>query len=464
MRWAPWRWPHSLSGRMACILIAGLLAAQALTSTIWFDRRHSELIDLPLRVLGVQVADTMKLLEAQPEAERVRTAARIAGPAFQPTVLTAPPADLPPPHQRSQTERLIQNVAQARYGRPLYVWVQEMELLGDKGQTAGTWSMLDARAPSVRYSIVVHVPGRPVWLQVRGVEGENGADTHRLDTIADYFLRIYLVRILIVVLIALFAVRIAMQPLARMTLAAEALGKNINSPPLDTQGPVEVRRAAEAFNRMQSRLVEMLAERSRFLAAVSHDLRSPITRLRLRTEMLADESQREKFRSELADMEAMIDDTLTFMQSGEPEGIRSTVDVNSLVMVLAQNMRETGATVTVTGKAAAPLSCFRLSLQRCIQNIVENAVRYGGRADIAISDSDKALEIIVTDDGPGIPEAEIAQVFEPFYRLEHSRSSVTGGFGLGLSIANAIAAAHGGFVQITNRNEGGIKARIFIPR
>lgn len=464
MRGALWRWPHSLSGRMACILIAGLFAAQALTSTIWFDRRRNELLDVPLRILAVRVADTMKLFEGLSSADRERIAAHITDPAFHAKLLRGPPGDLPTDQPRSQTERLFASIVQARYGSSVQTWVQEMELLGDKGQPAGTWSMLDAQAPTVRYNLIVHVPGRAIWLQVQGMEGENGADTHRLGTIADYFLRIYLARILIVILIALIAVRLAMQPLARMAQAAEALGTDINSPPLETDGPVEVHRAAEAFNRMQRRLKETLAERSRFLAAVSHDLRSPITRLRLRVELLPDEIVRDKFRRELADMEALIDATLSFVQSGEGHGLRTQVDIDLLIGDICRNMGDLGALVTVSGQSLGPMIGFKLSLQRCFQNIIENAVRYAGSAHVEILDSSRELVISITDEGPGIPAHELDKVFEPFYRLEESRSVDTGGFGLGLSIAGAVVAAHGGTLNLANRIPQGLEARIILPR
>lgn len=464
MRRIDWRWPRSLSGRMACILVAGLLAAQALTSTIWFDRRHGELMDVPLRIIASRLAGVMKLLQAQNPEEREKIIAILGDTRFRPTLLDAPPADLPEPHTPSETERLIRAIAIARYGRPAYVWVIRTELLGDDGRRAGTWAMLNAQFPSVRYSVLMHEPGKPLWLRVDGVEGTNGADTHRLGTIADYFLRIYVVRILIVVLIALLAVRLAMKPLARMTKAAEALGEDINSPPLDTAGPVEVRRAAEAFNLMQARLIDSLAERSRFLAAVSHDLRSPITRLRLRTELLPAEDLREKFRAELSDMEAMIDATLTFAQSGEGETFLSEVGVDALLAGIAGNLRELGADVTISGSTIAPLTCFRLSFQRCLQNIIENAVRYGAQANVEVRDGIDELEIVVTDIGPGIPDAELERVLEPFYRLEASRNSNTGGFGLGLSIANAIARVHGGSLQIANGEDCGLIVRVRIPR
>lgn len=469
MQRIPWSrmhrvWPRSLSGRMACILVAGLLAAQALTSTIWFDRRQSDLMDVPLRILAVRAAATMKLLQDQSREEQARTIALLTDHRFHPSLLAAPPGNLPPPHPPSEEERLIKAIALDRLGRPAYIWVLNCQLLGDSGRPAGTWSMLEMRSPSVRYSLVLHEPGKPLWLRVDGVEGVKGIDTHRLGTIADYFLRIYALRIVIVVLIALFAVRLAMKPLARMTQAAEALGTDINSPPLESRGPVEVRRAAEAFNRMQARLIDSLAERSRFLAAVSHDLRSPITRLRLRTELLPAEDLREKFRSELADMEAMIDATLTFTQSGEGDTFLSEVDVNVLLDEVATSLRELGAEVTVTGRAAAPLVCFRLSFRRCLQNLIENAVRYGARADIEVRDGAEELEIVISDIGPGIPEPELVHVLEPFYRLESSRSSNTGGFGLGLSIANAVARVHGGSLQIANGTECGLIVRLRIPR
>jgi len=193
-------------------------------------------------------------------------------------------------------------------------------------------------------------------------------------------------------------------------------------------------------------------------------LRSPITRLRLRVELLPDEIVRDKFRRELADMEALIDATLSFVQSGEGHGLRTQVDIDLLIGDICRNMGDLGALVTVSGQSLGPMIGFKLSLQRCFQNIIENAVRYAGSAHVEILDSSRELVISITDEGPGIPAHELDKVFEPFYRLEESRSADTGGFGLGLSIAGAVVAAHGGTLNLANRIPQGLEARIILPR
>jgi signal transduction histidine kinase len=264
-----------------------------------------------------------------------------------------------------------------------------------------------------------------------------------------------------VVALTLLAVRLAMNPLKRMGDAAEALRRDIHSPPLQTCGPREVRGAAEAFNAMQRQIIENMEERSRFLAAISHDLRSPITRLRLRSEMLPSEALRTSFRADLSDMEEMVDATLSFARSGVEDSVREMVDLDLMLAMMVANLA--GQAVTLTGSASRPISGFPQSLRRCVQNLVDNALRYAGSAEIHAS-GDKHMTVIeILDHGPGIADDQLEAVFEPFYRLEHSRNADLGGVGLGLSIARKIALAHGGSLTLRNRAEGGLSVHLAIP-
>ena len=215
---------------------------------------------------------------------------------------------------------------------------------------------------------------------------------------------------------------------------------------------------------MQERLIRYIEDRNRILAAVSHDLKTPITRLRLRTELLDDAPLREKFLTDLDDMQRMAQASLDFLRGGEDSEPLAPVDLNALLESLQEDAEDTGHAIRIDGAADQPLRCRPLALKRCLANLLDNALKYGQHAEIAVRDTPARVALLVRDQGPGLPETELERVFEPFYRLESSRSRDTGGTGLGLSIARNIARAHGGELSLRNRPQGGLEARVELPR
>lgn len=277
-------------------------------------------------------------------------------------------------------------------------------------------------------------------------------------------LLILLVLLVSVAVLAALAVRALTRPLAVLADAAGELGRDIRRPPLDEKGPLEVQRAARAFNTMQERLIRYIEDRNRILAAISHDLKTPITRLRLRTELLDDAPLKEKFLLDLDDMQRMAQASLDFLRGGEDSEPIAPMDLNALLESLQEDAEDVGHAVSISGAASQPLRCRPLALKRCLTNLVDNALKYGQSAEIAVADTATRLRLIVRDRGPGIPAAELERVFEPFYRLEGSRSRDTGGTGLGLSIARNIARAHGGELTLRNHPQGGLEAVLDLPR
>ena len=277
-------------------------------------------------------------------------------------------------------------------------------------------------------------------------------------------LLILLVLLVSVAVLAALAVRALTRPLAVLAAAAGELGRDIRRPPLDEKGPLEVQRAARAFNTMQERLIRYIEDRNRILAAISHDLKTPITRLRLRTELLDDAPLKEKFLLDLDDMQRMAQASLDFLRGGEDSEPIAPMDLNALLESLQEDAEDVGHAVSISGAASQPLRCRPLALKRCLTNLVDNALKYGQSAEIAVADTATRLRLIVRDRGPGIPAAELERVFEPFYRLEGSRSRDTGGTGLGLSIARNIARAHGGELSLRNHPQGGLEAVLELPR
>jgi signal transduction histidine kinase len=266
------------------------------------------------------------------------------------------------------------------------------------------------------------------------------------------------------VLLSLVAVRWVTRPLAELSAAAEQLGRDINRPPLPESGPEEVRRAARAFNAMQDRLARYINSRTAVLTAMSHDLKTPITRLRLRAELLEPAAAREKFVHDLGEMEAMVNATLGYMRGLDDREPLRAVDVGALAEALQSDAAELGATFDVHGQPTGPLLGKPQGLKRCLQNLLDNALRYGRNVELVIDDAADRLTLYVRDRGPGIPPDQLERVFEPFYRLETSRNASTGGTGLGLSIARNLAQSMGGELTLRNRPEGGLEAALALPR
>lgn len=262
---------------------------------------------------------------------------------------------------------------------------------------------------------------------------------------------------------AWFGARTLARPIQRLGDAATRLAENLESPPLPLDGTLEARQAAEAFNRMQQRIRRQLEERNRFLAAVSHDLRTPLTRMQLRAERIDDAELKAQLRHDMGEMASMLDATLQTLRDHAQSEVPVRLNVTALVHSLVDDMAEVGQPVSVSGQAGQVMA-RPVALRRCLANLLENAVRYGGRARAVLSNSDRGVRIEIEDDGPGIPEAMLEQVFEPFYRLESSRNRATGGVGLGLSIAREVARQHGGDLTLRNRPEGGLSACLLLPQ
>jgi signal transduction histidine kinase len=274
----------------------------------------------------------------------------------------------------------------------------------------------------------------------------------------------FLVRLSAIALTAWIAARWLSRPIKQMAQAAGELGNNLDHPPLDEKrGPSEVQQASVVFNQMQARIKQQINDRSRFLAAVSHDLRTPLTRLKLRAEKIAPENLKLDIRGDVDEMAAMIDATLDYLRGdGQPETL-CLLDVSALVHSLAENAEERGEVVTVSGNVQ-PVMVQPQALRRCLENLIENALRYGNRADILLDDSGDKLVISIRDAGQGIPEDQLEAIFAPFYRLDASRSRHTGGVGLGLSIARDIALKLGGSLVLKNAPEGGLIVLLTLPK
>ena len=265
--------------------------------------------------------------------------------------------------------------------------------------------------------------------------------------------------------VAGWALRRVTRPLDSLAGAASGLARDLNRPALPETGPQEVAQVARAFNAMQRDLQRMIEARSQALAGVSHDLRLPLTRMRLRIERLPDGDLRTKIEDDLAEMDALIGSTLEFLRAGPDAEKPVRLNLNALLEAVVEDMEPLGARVSVHGSATAPVVAQPQAIRRCLDNLLENARRYGGPdIDVTVTEREGRVEILVEDRGPGIPAADHERVFEPYVRLEASRAKHTGGTGLGLAIARAVARANGGDITLGPRAGGGLSAVLVLPR
>jgi signal transduction histidine kinase len=462
--------PASLFARLVLVLLAGLLVAQLLSFAIHMEDRG----ELLLQAGGVQsaqrVADIVRVLESQEPVARRKILRVLSSPALQISLDAEPMAPVPQAGLPGSRAEMFSMMVRGFLGdgRPVETTVAE----------SAPTALRDARGPGGGFARMhgpfngaMHAPGQPGLSFVSQVRLRDGTlvtfDARQSSAAASLPSRMVLslaVLLVAVVALSLLAVRWATRPLKALADAADDLGRNIHRAPMAESGPLEVVRAARAFNTMQVRLTAYLRERTSVLAAMSHDLKTPVTRLRLRAELLADPQLRRKFTDDLQEMESMVAATLEFLRGTAGSEVAQPVDMTALLESLQADLAEVGSRIDIEGRALRPYTGQPTALKRCVRNLVENAVKYGRAVSVVLDDNDDRLQILVRDEGPGIPESELERVFDPFYRLEGSRSRDTGGTGLGLTIARSIAESHGGRLTLENRPAGGLDARLTLPR
>ena len=475
--------PQSLFGRLVLVLLAGLVLAELATAYINFAERGQLLYRAGGMQLAQRIADIGKLLDSLPGAERRKIVAVFNAPPLTISLDRPPIAAAAPPAKTDMPLTMFSTVLRYQLGDEMPVAVvrregappsfrprgrfaapPEMAGMGDMAdmpmmghRMGGGFGRLDLPPDSAFFTV-----------QIALRDGTRATfDTYLSPQATAIPLRLALTLAILlgtVIVLSLVAVRWVTGPLSSLATAADKLGADINRPPLPESGPLEVRNAARAFNTMQRRLARFIADRTRILAAMSHDLKTPITRMRLRTEMLDNEEIRGKFGKDLEEMETMVAHTLDFMRDASAVESVQPIDLMALLESLQTDYQDTGDAVAIEGRVAGAYPGRPHALRRCLTNLLDNAIRYGKRATIRIEDGAGRITIRVLDEGPGIPEDELEKAFEPFFRGEISRSRETGGTGLGLGIARNIARAHGGELVLKNRAGGGLEAVLTLPR
>jgi signal transduction histidine kinase len=438
-------WPRSLAARTAVVLLVGLVIVQVAGLAIHaLDR-----IDLQrlaqARDVAVRVVTTYRMVMTTPPERRHEVVSQLRRlPGLTAELTTDPPI-----------AELANGVALGQ--RIMRVNLNMVPLMG-----VPHWRELRiATEPDRHVIIAMHLPDGD-WLNLT-VPIEPPRAWH-----SPTFLAAFLLMTVTAAGLTLWAVRRLTAPVRTLAAAAEALGRDVNAPPLPEDGPLEVATAAAAFNTMAARIRRFVQDRTELLTAIGHDLRTPITRLKLRAEFVEDEEQRAKILADLEELEAMVSATLVFGRDARTTEPVASLDLAELVRTV---LDETGDTapdaatkLAYDGPPHLTVRARSLALKRALANLVSNAVTYGGCAHVKlIPPADDVAIIEVEDDGPGIPPGELERVFEPFHRGDPSRSRETGGVGLGLPIARNILRAHGGDVVLANRPMGGVKVTVTLP-
>lgn len=272
-----------------------------------------------------------------------------------------------------------------------------------------------------------------------------------------------LFQMITLVIAAWYGAKALSRPIQRLSQAAQSLSANLNSPPMEVSGPREARQAAQAFNLMQQRIREQVQQRGRMLAAVSHDLRTPLSRLKLRVEQIDEPRLHGQMTQDLNDMIGMLDATLTYLNEQRTGEIVQLLDLQALIESLTENAQDNGDDVQCSGECR-PLKTQPMALRSCINNLIDNALRYAGQAHVEMIDGAQQVQVMVIDRGPGISVEYHEAVFEPFYRLEGSRNRNSGGVGMGMTIARDAARRMGGDLSLGQTPGGGLTVTLVLPR
>jgi signal transduction histidine kinase len=457
--------PRSLAGQTIIVLLLGLGLSHLLSMMIFNADRNSGLALFSSRPMIEQIAAITRLLDETPPQWRERILQATDSPALSVIV--------------SSESRLSSD---KRDGIANTILTQYLSLLLDSkttdqvvvavyevaGHDSGITPMPRMHSRMMQTLFHSHASGRilgasvqlrdGIWLNFNTELPERGSIWSTRAVLSMLLMGIA------VIVFSLWLIQRLTRPLRVFAAAAEHLGKDMETPPMVETGPLEVRQATRAFNEMQERLRRLVENRTQMLAAISHDLRTPITLLRLRLESVEDHQERTRMLSTLDTMDSIITSTLSFAHEDARNEATVEVDLGALLGSICDDMSDAGFQVECDPPTGIIYRCRPNGLQRALTNLIENAVKYGDVAKVELRKTPANVEFVITDSGPGIPEAELDKVFAPFYRVEKSRNAETGGAGLGLSVTRSVIDKLGGVIELKNLSEGGLQVRILLPR
>lgn len=458
--------PQSLFGQTLLVLVAGLVVSLLVGSWIYTMDREQAVRAVGGLAAAQRITNLTKLLQDTPRDGRERIVAGLSDQTFRISLSAQPPAIVPNDDEAAVAqaikEFLVDQLSLGPGQQPrVSASVPDNPVFGG-GPMMGRGPMMHGFGGFGGFGgfrdlhVAVPLPDGQ-WLSFATALPESGS------TFSRQFLLSMGIMAAVIFAVSFWAVRRVTAPLAAVSAAAERLGNDLNAPPMPETGTIETRQASRAFNTMQSRLRGLIDNRTRMLAAISHDLRTPLTLLRLRAEHVEDPQERDKMLVSIAEMDSMIGETLQFARDEATTETQRPTDITALVQSIVDDMADAGMPVKMEPAEPIVYNCRPDALKRAIRNLLDNAIKYGKAASVAIQSTPKTIDIIIDDVGPGIPEQELSRVFEPFYRLEDSRSRETGGVGLGLAITQSIVHAHRGELTLANRPGGGLRTCIKLP-
>ncbi|WP_392887459.1 ATP-binding protein [Pseudomonas migulae] len=425
-------WPRTLASRLSLIFLIGLILAQALSFGAQYYERYESAKNTMLGNLETDVSTSIAILDRLPAEERMSWLQQL---------------------ERRNYRYLLDEGSPGTAMRDTPIAVTSI-----KDAIGKDYPMTVTDIPGPIKHFQVHLKladGSPVTIDVRP----------SMVPLSPWLPIVLLGQLALMILCTWLAVRIAIRPLTRLAEAVENLDPNTHPVHLDEKGPTEVAHAAMAFNEMQARIAAYLKERMQLLAAISHDLQTPITRMKLRAELMDDCSEKEKLWNDLGEMEHLVREGVAYARSvhGATEESRRT-NLDSFLDSLVFDYQDMGKDVQLSGKSDTVIDTRPHALRRVLVNLTDNALKFAGAAELQVeSKPGGKLSVKVMDRGPGIAEDELAHVMEPFYRVENSRNRSTGGTGLGLAIAQQLALALGGSLTLSNREGGGLCAELKLP-
>ncbi|WP_285420128.1 ATP-binding protein [Pseudomonas sp. efr-133-TYG-5] len=427
------RWPRTLASRLSLIFLVGLILAQALSFGAQYYERYQSAKNTMLGNLETDVSTSIAILDRLPAEERPAWLKRLA---------------------RANYAYLL---SEGEPGTPIGAGDVPIAVTSITDAIGAAYPLTFTDIPGPIKHFQGHLrlsDGSPVTIDVRP----------SMVPLSPWLPAVLLGQLALMLACTWLAVRIAIRPLTRLANAVETLDPNAHAVHLDEHGPNEVVYAARAFNAMQARIAAYLKERMQLLAAISHDLQTPITRMKLRAEFMDDSPEKDKLCNDLGEMEHLVREGVAYARSihGSTEESRRT-DLDSFLDSLVFDYQDMGKDVQLAGKSEAVIDTRPHALRRVLVNLTDNALKFAGSAQLQVERQHGGLSVKVMDRGPGIAEAELAQVMQPFYRVENSRNRSTGGTGLGLAIAQQLAMALGGSLTLSNRDGGGLCAELRLP-
>jgi signal transduction histidine kinase len=429
------RWmPKSIASRLYLIIFTGLLLAHGMSFGLLFFERYQSAKTVMLNTLEHDVGTSVAILDRLPAAERPAWLGRLQRDNYR-YILGPGQGGTDPISERA---RVVTGLIQREVGPSFAVRANTVAMGPERYQV----------------HLTLH-DGAPLAIEV----------TPRVMPLADWLPFVFILQMIVLVVITWLAVRLATRPLVRLARAAESITPTNEGPRMAEDGPTEVAQAAVAFNAMQDRIALYVKERLQILAAISHDLQTPITRMRLRAEALDDSQERGKLLQDLHEMEHLVREGVAYARSahGATETPRK-IDPAAFVESLVFDYQDTGKAVSLSGSVDGTAIVRPQALRRVLGNLIDNALKYAGTAEVGMARTAAGtLCIEVADRGPGIPDDELGRVLEPFYRLENSRNRDTGGTGLGLAIAAQLMLSIGGRLTLAARAGGGLIARVELP-